>query len=70
MGICQTYDFIVRERIQSGRLVPLLEHSGGRSRPFSVIFPPHRQLSAVSRALIDFLTHEVAQQALTPLNER
>lgn len=60
MGICQTYDFIVRERIQSGRLVPLLEHSGGRSRPFSVIYPPHRQLSATARALIDFLTREVA----------
>jgi len=70
MGICQTYDFIVRERIQSGRLVPLLEQSGGRSRPFSVIFPPHRQLSAASRALIDFLTREVADQAHTPLNER
>jgi DNA-binding transcriptional LysR family regulator len=70
MGICQTYDFIVRERIQSGRLVPLLEQSGGRSRPFSVIFPPHRQLSAASRALIDFLTREVADQTHTPLNGR
>jgi len=70
MGICQTYDFIVRERIQSGRLVPLLEQSSGRSRPFSVIFPPHRQLSAASRALIDFLIRGVADQAHTPLNER
>jgi DNA-binding transcriptional LysR family regulator len=70
MGICQTYDFIVRERIQSGRLVPLLEQSGGRSRPFSVIFPPHRQLSAASRALIDFLIRGVADQTHTLLNER
>nr|WP_178131254.1 LysR family transcriptional regulator [Pseudomonas sp. C1C7] len=69
-GICQTYDFIVRERIQSGRLVPLLERSGGRSRPFSVIFAPHRQLSAASRALIDFLIREVADQAQAPLIER
>jgi DNA-binding transcriptional LysR family regulator len=66
MGICQSYDFIVRERIQSGRLVPLLEQSGGRSRPFSVIYPPHRQLSATSRALIDFLTREVAESAGEP----
>jgi DNA-binding transcriptional LysR family regulator len=67
MGICQTYDFIVRERIQSGRLVQLLEQSGGRSRPFSVIYPPHRQLSAAARALIDFLTREVAEPAMPPL---
>jgi DNA-binding transcriptional LysR family regulator len=67
LGICQTYDFIVRERIQSGRLVPVLEQSGGRSRPFSVIYPPHRQLSATARALIEFLTREVAGQANTPL---
>lgn len=60
MGVCQTYDFIVRERIESGRLVPLLQHVTGRSRPFSVIFPPHRQLSAAARALIDFLTREVS----------
>ncbi|MBS7844073.1 LysR family transcriptional regulator [Pseudomonas fluorescens] len=59
MGICQTYEFIVRERIRSGRLVPLLEQAAGRSRPFSVIFAPHRQLSAAARALIDFLTREV-----------
>ncbi|MBV4521174.1 LysR family transcriptional regulator [Pseudomonas sp. SWRI74] len=60
MGICQTYDFIVRERLQNGRLVELLEQSSGRFRPFSVIYPPHRQLQAAARALIDFLTHEVA----------
>ncbi|UDI95249.1 LysR family transcriptional regulator [Pseudomonas sp. IAC-BECa141] len=63
LGICQTYDFIVRERIESGRLVRLLEQSGGRSRPFSVIYPPHRQLSASARALIDCLTREVSQGA-------
>ncbi|BBH32232.1 MULTISPECIES: LysR family transcriptional regulator [Pseudomonas] len=55
MGICQTYDFIVRERIARGELVALLEDVGGRSRPFSIIYPPHRQLPAAARALIDFL---------------
>ncbi|QBZ88858.1 LysR family transcriptional regulator [Pseudomonas viciae] len=55
MGICQTYDFIVRERIERGELVALLEDVGGRSRPFSIIYPPHRQLPAAARALIDFL---------------
>ncbi|MOA53178.1 LysR substrate binding domain protein [compost metagenome] len=55
MGICQTYEFIVRERIERGELVVLLEDVGGRSRPFSIIYPPHRQLPAAARALIDFL---------------
>ena len=54
-GICQTYDFIVRDRIQAGTLVELLPHLRGRTRPFSVIYAPHRRLSAASRALIDML---------------
>jgi len=58
LGICQTYDFIVRERIERGELVEVLEAYGGRSRPFSVIYPPHRQLPAAARALIDFLALE------------
>lgn len=69
MGVCQSYDFIVRERIQNGRLVALLEQSGGRSRPFSVIYSPHRQLSAAARALIDFLTREVADHDSTPAKD-
>jgi DNA-binding transcriptional LysR family regulator len=38
-----------------GRLVRLLPTLEGRSRPFSIIYPPHRQLSPASRVLIDFL---------------
>jgi DNA-binding transcriptional LysR family regulator len=56
LGICQTYEFIVRERIRQGRLVEVLEHSSGRTRSISLIYPPHRQLSAAARALIDCLT--------------
>ncbi|CAH1659555.1 LysR family transcriptional regulator [Hyphomicrobiales bacterium] len=55
MGICQTYDFIVGDRIEQGRLVEVLEGTRGRTRPFSVIFTPHRRLSAATRALIDYL---------------
>ena len=56
MGICQSYEFIVRDRIQSGQLVEVLPHLRGRSRPFSVIFAPHRRQSAAPRAMIDLLT--------------
>jgi hypothetical protein len=36
--------------------VEVLPHLRGRSRPFSVIFAPHRRQSAATRAMIDLLT--------------
>lgn len=62
-GICQTYDFIARDRIAQGRLVELLPQLRGRSRPCSLIYAPHRRLSAASRALIDVLTEAAAELA-------
>lgn len=55
-GICQTYDFIAAERTRQGRLVELLPQLRGRSRPFSVIYAPHRRLPPPARALIDTLS--------------
>ncbi len=55
MGICQTYDFIVRDRIARGSLVEILPGASGRTRPFSVLYVPHRSLSAATRAFIDML---------------
>ena len=63
LGICQSYDFIVRDRIAQGRLVEILEYASGRTRPFSILFAPHRRLSAATRALIDFLTTDSAVRA-------
>ena len=57
MGVCQTYDFIVRPRIERGELVALLPQLAGRTRAFSAIYAPHRALSAAARALIDVLAH-------------
>ncbi|MDE4081557.1 MULTISPECIES: LysR family transcriptional regulator [Enterobacter cloacae complex] len=56
MGICQSYAFIVQERIQRGQLVEVLPTLRGRSRPFSVIYAPHRRQSAAARAMIELLT--------------
>jgi len=56
LGICQTYDFIVHDRIEQGRLVEVMDHTRGRTKPFSIIFAPHRRLSPATRALIDYLT--------------
>ncbi|WP_236016225.1 LysR family transcriptional regulator [Brucella endophytica] len=62
LGICQTYEFIVASRIEQGRLVRLLESAEGSTRPFSMIFPSHRRLSAATRALIDFIAGAAAEQ--------
>lgn len=56
MGICQSYDFIVRDRLARGTLVEVLPQSRGRTRPFSLIYAPHRSLSPAARALIEVLT--------------
>lgn len=55
VGICQSYDFIIEERVRSGELVKLLPELAGRTRMFSLIYAPHRRLSAASRAVIDAL---------------
>ncbi|MHA4870852.1 LysR family transcriptional regulator [Duganella sp. PWIR1] len=55
LGICQTYFFVAEERLRNGQLVEVLPSLRGRSRPFSLIYPPHRRMSAASRALIDSL---------------
>jgi DNA-binding transcriptional LysR family regulator len=56
IGIAQSYDFIVAGHLESGRLVELLPQLRGRSRPFSVVYAPHRRQSAATRAMIDILT--------------
>lgn len=56
MGLCQSYDFIVRERIARGELVEVLPGWRGRTRPFSVVYAPHRRQSAATRAMIELLT--------------
>lgn len=56
IGIGQSYDFIVREHLAQGRLVEVLPGLRGRSRPFSVLYAPHRRQSGAIRAMIDVLT--------------
>ncbi|MRW86645.1 LysR family transcriptional regulator [Pseudoduganella sp. FT26W] len=55
LGICQTYHFVAEERLRNGQLVEVLPALRGRSKPFSLIYPPHRRISAAVRALIDAL---------------
>ena len=54
-GICQTYEFIVADELQRGDLIEVLPQTRGRTRAFSLLYAPHRQLPAASRALIETL---------------
>lgn len=64
MGICQTFRFIAEDRLASGRLLEVLPAHTGRSRPFSLLYPPHRRLSAACRALIDSLAAEAEKRTV------
>lgn len=59
-GLCQTYHFIAREAVAAGELVEVLAAYAGRGRPFSILFPRNRHLSARVRALVDFLVATLA----------
>nr|WP_315490998.1 LysR family transcriptional regulator [uncultured Rhodoferax sp.] len=54
-GLLQAYHFVARCHVQSGSLVEVLQSYAGRSRPFSILYPHNRHLSAKVRAFVDFL---------------
>jgi DNA-binding transcriptional LysR family regulator len=59
-GLFQTYRFIVEEDLREGRLVQVLQAFGGRSRPFSLLYPHSRHVPLRVRSFIDFLLDNVA----------
>lgn len=61
-GIFQTYHFVAQEEVKRGELVEILQPFGGRSRPFSLLYPQNRHLSAKVRAFIDFMVEELADR--------
>jgi len=58
-GLYQTYRFAVGDALRRGDLVEVLQKYGGRSRPFSILYPQNRHLSARVRAFVDFLRSAV-----------
>jgi DNA-binding transcriptional LysR family regulator len=54
-GLYQTYQFAVGDSVRRGDLVEVLQTFGGRSLPFSILYPENRHLSARVRAFVDFL---------------
>lgn len=59
IGICQAYDFIVADRIKRGSLVEILPELRGRTRNFSLIYAPHKTLTAAAKAFIESMVAEV-----------
>jgi DNA-binding transcriptional LysR family regulator len=57
-GLFQTYDFIAASP-QYQDLVEVLPAYRGRSRPFCILYPHNRHLSAKVRALVDLVTGEI-----------
>lgn len=54
-GLFQTYRFIVERELEEGSLVEVLQEFGGRSRPFTLLYPHGRHVPLRLRAFIDFL---------------
>jgi DNA-binding transcriptional LysR family regulator len=59
-GLLQTYRYIVQDALAAGDLRELLPEAGGRSRPFSLIYPDRQHTALRVRAVIDFLVRELA----------
>ncbi|WGV19359.1 LysR family transcriptional regulator [Pseudomonas putida] len=54
-GLFQTYKFIVEQELADGRLVEVLKPFGGRSRPYTLLYPHGRHVPQRVRAFVDFL---------------
>jgi DNA-binding transcriptional LysR family regulator len=54
-GVVQIYHFIAGDAVDRGELVEILKRCGGRTRPFSVLYPQNRHMSVRVRAFVDFL---------------
>jgi DNA-binding transcriptional LysR family regulator len=59
-GLLQTYRYIVQDDLAQGRLKELMPEAGGRSRPFSIIYPNRQHTALRVRSFIDFLTEELS----------
>jgi DNA-binding transcriptional LysR family regulator len=58
-GLVQIYHFIAADALRRGELVEIVKRHGGRTRPFSILYPHNRHMSARVRAFVDFVMREV-----------
>jgi DNA-binding transcriptional LysR family regulator len=58
-GLFQIYHFIGNSEEYQGKLVEVLKPYSGSARPFSILYPQNRHLSAKVRAFVDFMLGKV-----------
>ena len=58
-GLFQIYHFIAATHVHRGELVEILPEYAGATRPFSLVYPQNRHLSAKIRALVGFLRQRI-----------
>jgi DNA-binding transcriptional LysR family regulator len=63
-GLFQIYHFIAAQHVARGELVEVMQAFGGRSRPFSILYPQNRHLSAKVRAFVGFLSDAIKPKML------
>jgi DNA-binding transcriptional LysR family regulator len=54
-GLCQIYHFIADAAVRRGELKEVLQPYGGRSRPFTILYPHNRHVAPRVRAFVDFV---------------
>lgn len=64
LGIANIPRFALRDTIETGALVPLLEEFGGDSGPVSAVYLEGRALPRKIRALIDFAAEDIRSTAI------
>ena len=62
-GLLQTYRYIVEDDLAQGRLLELMPESGGRSRPFSIIYPNRQHTALRVRSFIEFLAEALSSSS-------
>jgi len=61
-GLFQIYHFVARPLVEAGQLVEVLRQASGRTRPFYVLYPHNRHLSARVRGFVEYLVGAVGSQ--------
>jgi DNA-binding transcriptional LysR family regulator len=60
-GLIQLYHYLVEHELERGELVEVLQAYGGKSRPFSLIYPIDNKDIPSIRAMIDFIMERSLQ---------
>lgn len=64
-GLSLLPDFFVREDVDAGRLVSLMEDRLGDAIGIHAVFPPRGQITAAARAFVDFIANSLSSAAGT-----